>query len=346
MVFDMKYTLFLILTVFMFSCTVDDNVIPAKQTDAKYIISESSGQGLSIYNATTSQYIPISTSEYSNLPTEDSVVVIQSFLKKSYIIYRSGNCFVLDNKTKEIEAHIVIPVEFGKYSSMVFPNASTAYISSGLSGKIAVIDIANNEYVKTIDDSKSAAGMEYYANEVFICNPIENRVDVYDTRTDQLLRSKNTDKAPLLIKYYAEEDLMVIATAGSGKIDDQDKSMAKLNIYKRENMELVESVPLERGKLLSVDQIPISMGLTKYSFMLINTQEGVFRYNVKYTNAMSLVNTVKYKRMIENTFSGKFILHINSETANQTHVLDDRSLKVITVMDFDRNIEYIYPLID
>lgn len=342
----MKYILLLIVTCAFYSCTVDDNVIPAEPADKNYITYNQANSQISIYNATNKNFSDLSQETYSTIENSDSIALIKTFLKKSYIVFNSGNCLVIDNKSRSISSAIEIPASFDNFSDMVFPNASTAYISSGKGGKIAVIDIANNQFVKLIENSQSAAGMMYYANELYVCNPLEDKIDVYDTRTDELLRSKNTDKAPILIGYSPEEDLIAIVTAGTGKLEEGEKSSTKLNIYKREEMELREAVTIERGNINSNELLPFSIGINDMSFAIIATQEGIFRYNLRFANKIALINSVKYKNMVRDTYHDTFILQLSSDVVNQAHILSAKDLKVTTVIDFNRNIDYIYPLID
>ncbi len=342
----MKYLLILILSCAIYSCTVDDNVIPAKPMEKEYIISENNSQVLSIYNSTSQSYRKLSDASFSEITDADTIVKIESFLKHSYILYNTGICLVLDNESQEIISQITMPTKFDKLSDIVFPNASSAYISSGLNGKIAIIDIANNKFVKFIEDSKSAAGMTYYGNKVYVCNTVENKIDVYDTRTDVLIKSQNTEKAPVLIDYSPDEDLFILITAGSGKYDNGNKSAARLNIYERDGLKFKEGSRIEKGRLIAEDQIPIGMGINDLSFVIIATQEGILRYNLRFSNSLGLVNLVSYSGMVHDTYSNKFLLNLKSETSNEVHVLDAQKLQMGTALKFDHKIDYIYPLID
>ncbi len=307
---------------------------------------KNSNSALSIYNYNDNSFTDISLHDFTEIPPTDTVVCIQSFLKYSYILTRNGLCYVLNNSSRSIETKLDIPAEFDNNSQMIFPNSSTAYFSSGLSGKIAVIDISNNTFVKLIESSNSAFGMTYYGHELYVCNPLENKIDKYDTRTDELISSKNTEAAPVLIDYYTIDDIFTVVTAGSGKYDNSEKSAARLLLYKRDNMELLQGISIGHNNLVAENQIPINMGITDLSFVLITTNEGIFRYNLKFKNNIAILNSVTYSEMIHNSFTGEYILPLISENFNQVHILDTKSLRIITVMDFDRNIDYIYPLND
>ncbi len=342
----MKYILLVISAFMIYSCTVDDNVIPAPQRERNYLVYEAGSSNLSIYDANKKNWLTIDYNDSEMLTSGDSVVCVRSFFDKSYVVTQSGRLLVLNNETKQIVADANLESTFDRHSDIVFPNASSAYISSGLSGKIAVFDIANNKFVKTIEESESAFDMNYYGTNLYVCNTIANRIDIYDTRTDVKIGEKKTENAPVCIEYFDDKDYLIVACAGSGKFDKASVGAAKLSIYEREKFSNVETINIERNQLTADKQIPNGLLITDLSFAIISTNDGIFRYNLKFSNSIAIISALDYKSMLWDTYKGEGILPLENGQNRTIHLLDLKTQKIATVLEFDRNIDYIYPLND
>ena len=111
-----------------------------------------------------------------------------------------GNLTVIDATTYKPIASVVVPGKAPKpMGSLIAPDESKVYISTGRGGGVAIFDTKNNKFVGTVDVGSRPWGMALSSDgkELWTANgPPGNDVSVVDLASNQVVRKIPVGKAP------------------------------------------------------------------------------------------------------------------------------------------------------
>lgn len=181
----------LTMTVALSSCEKDDNPPPSGDySDGVFIVNEgnsTSGGSISYYSY---QGDTVSNNIFQTVNERPLGTIVQSLTKiddKAYIVVNGSNKIEVADKHSFKELTTITGLESPRYITAV--TNDKAYVTQwGNGGQIKVIDLNNNQIVKTIDAGTGPEKMYTYYNKIFVANggglSLDSTVFVIDASRD------------------------------------------------------------------------------------------------------------------------------------------------------------------
>jgi YVTN family beta-propeller protein len=203
-----------------------------------------------------------------------------------------GFIFLVQKKEKKIT--IISSSDYKKTEELDFSaenkvpsgiafHLTSAYVLFENDSLVTPIDLTVFKKVTSINTGYVNGQIAADGNQVFITNPLDNKVSVIDTRVNDKVADVSVPDYPCLVAFdrYGKA---VVVTAGKGKFNN-DTATKKTEAY----IMLIDTVtrtvtgkqPLGVGIVKPTEQLPFSITVASKLYSFICTQQFLLRYNTR-----------------------------------------------------------------
>ncbi len=293
-----KYLLFACtVSMFLISCKQDNPLIDNSSKTWNMLVAVGDKQNIISYIEQPSGSI-IKTNIISDSLINSEIGQVVAYGSNIYILIpKEYKILVIDRRTYESVATYDFSQDKSEPTAIAFANATDAYVAHKNTNKVSLIDTKFYKIAKTIEVGNSPTGIAYSKNTIVVSNSLSNTISLIDTRSYSKTAEIATKEIPTYISStLATSGLISLVCSGNGKDDSlsTSKSSAYLQIFNPDTKQFISTTEIKTTLIAGKDITPNGLVVTNKDYSFISTTYGLFMYNAKTANQLTLVKKEAY----------------------------------------------------
>lgn len=324
----MKKILFIIIALFIASCSSDEIIINNFEQGIKILTLQNDAlPKISLHDFTNTKIIEEDVYRANNTKElSGKIDKIAHFRGDLFILQSEVNMMRIidaDDFTEKYELFFDSELANFKAKDICFPNATDAYILGA--NQVMLFDLTVYQPASVIELPYQATSINCIGNQVFIVHKEDNAVTFIDTRTRGISGTINLSPKPIAIEVLPSGEEIAVLCEGYGKSDALEASDAIIDIIDIFTQSVTSQIILNIGNISAKEIFPHNFAATSDERLFVAAKDIFLKVDLKSNGAVSFITRNNYYNLTYDFINDVLFAHENNESSTMIYSLDSFS---------------------
>ncbi len=295
-----KLTFLFLLSLTILSSCIEEKTVGGEPLPRKFaVITKAKPFSISIFEPSENKTLDEDAFFTANKRTLNSISSIAEFRDTLYIIQNDASKITVTDHNFNFIYEIDFSTENLKPEKIVFPNATTSFISFSNDSVLKVFDLINKKVARTIKLPHLGIPLLALEQFVYVLHPFDSKLSKIDTRDYELKSTIKVGNYPIGIDFNPENNNLFVLCLGKGKLDNSEEpTEAKLQVYSSADLSLLKELNVNIGNIPAKNVIVTGIAVPNRLFGYVSSLNALLRF--------SAINLTQFQRVIAGSFTNVF----------------------------------------